>query len=355
METFIKVKCDNCLNEFNKRKKDIKNLHVFCCKKCENEFRHKNTFENRVCPICGKEFECSKKSTQKFCSRKCVNENSKTIIGIKNPRFKSELIKCKWCNSEFYLKQSRINKNGNNFCSNKCRQEWFSKDYSQREDSKEKQRKIALKMLSDGSFSHVDTECQIKINNLLEELNIMFTNEYNFDNMYSVDNYLKDYNLIIEVMGDYWHCNPIKYKYINYKNQVDRIIRDKAKHSYIKNKYNIEILYLWEYDIMNNLNKCKNLIIDYIKNKGILSDYNSFNYNENNKIISYIDYSSEDLNKIIDIKLKQKISKKDESKWITFNCEICGKEKEQLIGKYNLRKHHYCSKECSYIGQSIFR
>ncbi len=28
---------------------------------------------------------------------------------------------------------------------------------------------------------------------------------------YAVDNYLDKYNLIIEVMGDFWHCHPLKY------------------------------------------------------------------------------------------------------------------------------------------------
>ena len=46
----------------------------------------------------------------------------------------------------------------------------------------------------------------------------------------------------------------------------------------LKKYYNIEILYLWESDILNNLSLCKALIAEYISNNGVLKDYNSFNY-----------------------------------------------------------------------------
>lgn len=39
-------------------------------------------------------------------------------------------------------------------------------------------------------------------------MNIKYINEKTFK-YYSVDNYLVDYNLIIEIMGDYFHANPI--------------------------------------------------------------------------------------------------------------------------------------------------
>lgn len=39
---------------------------------------------------------------------------------------------------------------------------------------------------------------------------------------------------------------------------------------------------------------------------------------------------------------------------ITFNCEICGKERTQNPSRYNRNKHHYCSQECKAKGNSIF-
>ena len=79
-------------------------------------------------------------------------------------------------------------------------------------------------------------------------------------------------------MGDYWHGSPIKYKNKLNDVQRNRIGKDKAKHSYIKSNYGIEILYLWEDDIYNRLDLCRALIQLYISKKGLLKNYNSFNY-----------------------------------------------------------------------------
>lgn len=56
------------------------------------------------------------------------------------------------------------------------------------------------------------------------------------------------------------------------------ISRDKAKHTYLKNYYNIEILYLWESDIIKRPDVCVKLIRHYIKCGGDINNYHSFNY-----------------------------------------------------------------------------
>lgn len=133
-----------------------------------------------------------------------------------------------------------------------------------------------LDNLSSGKMSTTNSMPQIKINNILDENNIVYCNEYVFD-FYSVDNYLVDNKLIIEVQGDYWHCNPLTNKNIN-PNQAEAIRRDKAKQTFIRNKYGINILYLWETDIKKHPEMCKQLISEYIKQKGVLLNYHSFNY-----------------------------------------------------------------------------
>lgn len=79
-------------------------------------------------------------------------------------------------------------------------------------------------------------------------------------------------------MGDFWHTNPTVYFDVTKEIQKKRIPKDKAKHTYVKNRYNYELLYLWENDIYNNLEVCEKLIIEYISNNGVLKNYNSFNY-----------------------------------------------------------------------------
>ena len=123
-------------------------------------------------------------------------------------------------------------------------------------------------------------------NSLLDKLHIEYEREKQFL-YYSVDNYLIKYNLIIEIQGDYWHCNPIKYKNKISEMQSGVIRKDKAKHTYIKKEYGIDILYLWENDLYNNPDLCQELIRLYVDKKGILDSYNSFNYQLINDKINF--------------------------------------------------------------------
>lgn len=151
-------------------------------------------------------------------------------------------------------------------------------------------------MLRDNKFG-TNTKPQRIINSLLNKLNISYKNEETFK-YYSIDNYLTEYNLAIEVMGDFWHCHPLKYETSNkYDIHKKTISRDKAKHTYINKYNNIEILYLWESDIYDNLDVCEELIKLYITQNGKLNNYHSFNYSlidgkltlNNNLIIPYQD------------------------------------------------------------------
>lgn len=162
------------------------------------------------------------------------------------------------------------------FCCKECRRNWYAQVWSQQPEVKQRSRRVMLDNLSSGKMSTTNSIPQIKINNILDENNIAYCNEYVFD-FYSVDNYLVDSKLIIEVQGDYWHCSPLTNKNIN-TNQAKAIRRDKAKQTFIQNKYGINILYLWETDIKKQPEMCKQLISEYIKQKGVLLNYHSFNY-----------------------------------------------------------------------------
>ena len=140
-----------------------------------------------------------------------------------------------------------------------------------------------IKQLNNGSIS-TETEPQKIVDTILNNLKIEFKREEPFG-FFTVDNYLQPYNLIIEVQGDYWHTNPKKFTSSITKVQYDRIGRDKAKHSYIKNQYGIDILYLWESDITSNVDLCIKLIQYYIENNGNIEDYHSFNYYIENGVL----------------------------------------------------------------------
>lgn len=111
-----------------------------------------------------------------------------------------------------------------------------------------------------------------------------------------IDNYLSEYDLFIEVMGDYWHASPLRYgeqRYLINTIQQRTLQHDKQKRTYIKNHFHKDILYLWETDVNRNEALCEKLIREYIRTGGRLEDYHSFNYHLdgdrlvlNNKIIT---------------------------------------------------------------------
>jgi endogenous inhibitor of DNA gyrase (YacG/DUF329 family) len=282
------IVCDNCGKTFYRRKYHIdrqkeKNQNNFCSMKCQKDYLHKAHFEFRECEICGALFEVSKLSKQRFCSDECQNIWQTKNVGELNPRFESILTPCSYCGKQHYVKPYKFKEQEHFFCSKECRQAWYAEIYSQTDEWKEKSRKRILEQFKNGSMS-LDSKPQLIINDILDSLNITYEREKDFS-FFSVDNYLIDYNLIIEVQGDYWHTNPLKFTSNLTDSQYDRIGRDKAKHSYIKNQYGIECLYLWESDILNNKELCSILIKTYIEHKGILEDYNSFNYSVSDGVL----------------------------------------------------------------------
>lgn len=256
--------------------------HHFCSNTCQKEFQHRELFEDRKCEVCGNYFHISKKSNQRFCSTHCQNEWQKTIVGELNPKYTRKKIVCECCGKEFFEKNYKTNNGQHNFCSTECRRKWYSTVFSKSKEWKNISQQRAISILENKKID-TNTKPQIIINNLLDKMNISYTNEKGFT-YYAVDNYLNEQNLIIEVMGDFWHCNPLKYNNSN-MNEIHkkRIPKDKAKHTYFKNMYNIEILYLWESDIYNNIKLCELLIKSYVNNNGSLKNYHSFNYHVENE------------------------------------------------------------------------
>lgn len=295
------VSCENCgkvvyqtKTQYNRAK------HHFCSNKCQKEFQHNLYFENRECPICKKQFSVSKKSTQLLCSVDCQKIWQTQQVGELNHRFTRQKIKCFLCGKEFYIKAYKLKSDSFRFCSLECSRKWYANVTSQRPSHKEAARIRAVEIL-EKMTDIKETKPQKEINNLLAKKGIKYTNEYNCK-YFSIDNYLDDYNLMIEVMGDFWHSNPQRFRIDNLKDvQKNRITKDKAKHTYIKNNYDIEMLYLWETDINNNIALCEKLLDEYIKNNGRLLNYHSFNYylDENNQLklkdnimLSYFDKCS---------------------------------------------------------------
>lgn len=271
------VECEYCgktiyktLQQYNKRE------HHFCSNKCQSLKKREETFEYRECEICSCGFYVSKRSSQRFCSVECQNEWQRENVGFKNPRFQGGYVKCDNCEKEYLVGKTILDSKRHHFCSVQCRKEWYSSVWSQSEVWKDESRKRAVQILNNNPVT-TQTRPQIIVNEIMESLSVLYRNEEPFV-YYSIDNYLPEYNLAVEVMGDYWHSSPLKYPNAVNKTQERIISRDKAKRTYLKKYYGISILYLWESDIVRNQDLCAALISYYIENGGFLENYHSFNY-----------------------------------------------------------------------------
>ena len=229
-----------------------------------------------------------------YCSFECRDKYKTNFLSGKNsPWYKRVNTVCTNCGNDIevipfeYNLQNEYGES-NNFCSRDCYCEYRSKYYVGEkhpmfgrpvsEENKQRLREQNVRLIAEGKMPQTMTKPHQTIFNLLVKNKIECENEHSLK-YHSIDIYLKDYNLMIEIMGDYWHGIPLKYQYhtLN-KQQLKSVKQDKSKHTYTKRYYDIEILYLWERDINNRIDLCLNLIQKYIDNYGVLDDYNSYNY-----------------------------------------------------------------------------
>ena len=255
------------------------------------------------CSYCGKEIEkfvsVYLKNKHMFCSHDCYWKYKDEVEpkGNKHPSYNRIVTNCTNCGKEIKVIPSKYNdKNqfgdNHNFCSHECYWEYRGKYYIGEKShrigatlSKEQKDKMMIGLAEwCKNDKRLNSSIQLKINSVLDKNNIKYEREY-LVKYYSIDNYLTDLNLMIEVMGDYWHGSPLKFNAqtigLN-KTQRKDIQYDKQKHTYIQKYYGIEILYLWEEDVNENIELCEKLILKYIHNNGILENYHSFNYHINN-------------------------------------------------------------------------
>jgi G:T-mismatch repair DNA endonuclease (very short patch repair protein) len=82
---------------------------------------------------------------------------------------------------------------------------------------------------------------------------------------WSFDFHISNTNILIEVHGDYWHCN--RNIYVNGPQtsaQVSNVKRDKNKAGYAK-RVGYKLIVLWEGDLLNNTDETLNKMYDEVK------------------------------------------------------------------------------------------
>jgi len=104
-------------------------------------------------------------------------------------------------------------------------------------------------------YSEIDTIPEKNLEKILIDLKIPFLKKINVG-YYNCDFIIND--LIIEVQGDYWHANPLIYEKHD-KIQNKNVKRDIRKYKFLVSS-GYRVIYLWEYDLKNNINSCKEFI-----------------------------------------------------------------------------------------------
>lgn len=251
------------------------------------------------CAYCGKEIlkhiSVYLHNQYCYCSHECYGNHKTEVVpkGKNSPFYNKIKTHCTNCGKEIsvipydYAKTNKFHDN-HNFCSQQCYWDYRKKYYHGEKaacynlklspERKEKMRMNFIK--SSKSNNRFNSKIQLIVNDILDNNMIQYEREYPIK-YYAIDNYLPKYNLTIEVMGDYWHCSPLKYNDLKYRiNSIQQrtIHHDKIKYSYLVKKLGIEILYLWEADILHQRELCEKLIVKYIQENGKLNNYHSFNY-----------------------------------------------------------------------------
>lgn len=358
----VKYSCDFCKGTFTRQRKKLNKPLNFCTHECSSMYNaeiYKSEAPHINCLYCGSDFRIKnhQKGSTKFCSRKCQGAwTSENKSGENSPLYVERLcVNCTWCGQSIERTKHKLQLNDYHFCNKVCKDSWHKTVYLQRKDFKDKMKIVMTKNLVDGKIKQTKTKPHKIINEILDELSIKYINEFNID-YYSVDIYLPEHGLFIEINGGYWHCDNRDYKKIETIQQIKRIRLDKSKLSYIKNKFEKPPLYLWESDVIHNKSLCISLINKFIASNGEMNNYHSFNYSftedcglklNQSLLKPYMEWTSESLDEIIDIGVKKSISNKQIEKHITFLCDNCGSETTQYIKKYNKCKTHCCSLKCT--------
>ena len=117
-----------------------------------------------------------------------------------------------------------------------------------------------------GKKKYKPSKLEKTFTNILDLLDIKYETSYYAKEIKAFyDVYIPKYNLIIEVDGDFWHTNPIKYPEgpIS-KCQFKNMERDKVKNEWaLSNGY--KLLRFWENDINNNIKQVKQTLLKNCK------------------------------------------------------------------------------------------
>lgn len=134
------------------------------------------------------------------------------------------------------------------------------REYWSKEENREKQSILQSKRVKNNHHKN-KTLLENYFESILIKLKLKYISQYTICG-YNFDFYLPKYDLVIEVDGDFFHCNPKKYpEGPIYESQTNTINNDKIKNNICDKSNGIRLLRFWEDDINNNIE----WVIDEIK------------------------------------------------------------------------------------------
>ncbi|MEG1141616.1 MAG: hypothetical protein RSE41_04075, partial [Clostridia bacterium] len=163
-----------------------------------------------------------------------------------------------------------------------CSLEYFIETYGNEEGTKKYESALRA-FIEAGMQSHtficsnISIEMFDKLKNYFNENEIFYgdKNEQKIvinRSIYSLDYYDKTLNICVEFNGDYWHCNPNKYKENDYwKSPYDKNLipvkqiwdRDKKRLNNIEST-GLKVFVIWESDYKKNKHKCVEDLVNRI-------------------------------------------------------------------------------------------
>ncbi|WP_047155281.1 endonuclease domain-containing protein [Aneurinibacillus tyrosinisolvens] len=219
--------------------------NLFCTTSC-----HKKMDRVRSCEVCGKKF-AKEDMRVKTCSKKCGQKLISSQVSLWHKKMPKEY---KLKHFSIIGKKTAETRRGN------YRPPWNKgKTGIYSEETIQKIRQAALRQFERESFRK--TRIEHIMEELLSSLNVEYRYSFQLENR-QYDFILRDYKLLIECDGDYWHCNP-KFYPVPKRWQMERRKIDELKDEIAK-RNGYQILRFWEDTILNNLNEVERIIVSYL-------------------------------------------------------------------------------------------
>lgn len=266
----IIIKCDYCEKDYKIKGKSYIKKHNFCCRKCYHKWQSENIrgdnhhlTKDKIkvnCTYCNKEFLIYEsrynnlKNGRIFCCKECKQKwESENWCGENNPNYSGgNIIKiCLCCNKYFEVPKHR--ENTAKYCSRECKDKYLKDVISKTPEFIELHKNIGIQCMLNQKTKY--TKPELLTEQYLIDKNINYIFQYGMYDKFVVDFYLPDNDIIIEVLGDYWHGNPNEYgndKKPLTEKQIKNKNRDEYREEFLTNKGH-SVHMIWESDIYNNI------------------------------------------------------------------------------------------------------